>query len=229
VALLNEGLALAGDPGAGPILDAGCSVGRTTFELAERFDGLVLGVDMNFSMLQLAARAMREGEIRYDRRRVGLVYERRSFAIRFPRAENVDFWACDAQALPLPARAFSLAVSMNLLDCLASPYDHLVALSRALAPGASAVLTSPYDWSPGATPIESWIGGHSQRGPEGGSSEAAIRALIAPSGRPGAHPSAISGLELAAEVASRPWLVRVHDRSLMRYAVHLVVAKATDA
>jgi len=177
---------------------------------------------MNFSMLQLAARAMREGEVRYGRRRVGLVYDERSFPVRFERSKNVDFWACDAQSLPFPARSFSLATSMNLLDCVPSPYDHLVSLSRVLKEGARAVVSSPYDWAAGATPIEGWVGGHSQRGPEGGSSEAALRALLAPSG----HPAAIQGLLLVAEAASRPWLVRVHERSSMRYAVHLVVAEA---
>jgi SAM-dependent methyltransferase/uncharacterized protein YbaR (Trm112 family) len=224
LALLDEGLALSGGtrPALGPILDAGCSVGRASFELAGRFQALVLGVDMSFSMLRLASRALREGEVRYDRRRVGLVYDRRSFPVRFERAEDVDFWACDAQALPFPARSFSLAASLNLLDCVASPYEHLLSLSRVLREGARAVLASPYDWSPSATPIEGWVGGHSQRGPERGASEASLRALLSP----GQHPAAIGGLSLVAESPSRPWLVRVHDRSVMQYSAHIVVAEA---
>lgn len=215
---------MAGDPGEGPLLDAGCSVGRASLELAERFEGLVLGVDMNFSMLQ-AARAARAGEFVYDRRRVGLVYDRRRFPTRFQRAANVDFWVCDAQALPFATGTFALATSFNVLDCVASPYEHLLSLSRVLRPGASAVLTSPYDWSTGATPIEGWIGGHSQRGPEAGASEAALRALLSE----GRHPASIPGLSLAAEAGARDWLVRVHDRSVMRYSVHLVVARAGKA
>lgn len=225
LAILEEGLRRAGGPlpGDGPILDLGCSVGRTSFALAERYDRLVLGVDVNFSMLRLASRLLRRGEISYPLRRVGLVYERRRFPARFPRAHNVDFWACDAQALPLPARRGALLSSLNLLDCVASPYQHLQSIARVLAPGARAIVATPYDWSPGATPIEGWIGGHSQRGPEAGRSEAAMRALLQPS----THPAALRGLEFVAEAGALPWAVRIHDRSTMHYQVHLVVAQAT--
>src|SRR5205085_12367722 len=53
--VLERGLALAGEKLAGPALDVGCSVGRSTFELAQRGAAPVLGVDLNFSMLQVAA------------------------------------------------------------------------------------------------------------------------------------------------------------------------------
>ena len=219
--LLEQGLSLAGPPGAGPVLDAGCSVGRSTFELAARHDGLVLGIDLSFSMLRVASHALRAGEIRYPRRRVGVVYDERAFPARFPRSEQVDFWACDAESLPFPARTFSLVNSLNLLDCLPSPREHLVALARVLAPGARAILCTPYDWSLAATPIEGWIGGHSQRGPEAGSSSLALRALLTP----GAHPASVEGLSLVAESEALSWLVRLHERSAVQYASHLVVVE----
>jgi SAM-dependent methyltransferase/uncharacterized protein YbaR (Trm112 family) len=223
--LLDRGLALAGAPGDGPLLDAGCAVGRSTFELAERHDRLVLGVDLNFAMLKVASRALRKGEVRYGRRRVGLVYDERAFPVRFRRAENVDFWACDAQSLPFPDGKFSLATSLNLLDCLQSPYEHLTSLACVLAPFARAILCTPYDWSPGATPIEGWLGGHSQRGPEGGSSAIVLRALLTP----GAHPAGIQGLSMIAEEESLRWRVRLHERSTVDYDVHLVVAERRPA
>jgi SAM-dependent methyltransferase/uncharacterized protein YbaR (Trm112 family) len=212
---------LAGLP-EGPLLDAGCAVGRTTFALAERSDELVLGVDLNFSMLRLASRALRAGEVCYPRRRVVLVYDRRRFPVHLRGAERVDFWACDAQALPFAPRTFALATSLNLLDCVGSPYEHLASLGRALRPGGRALVATPYDWSPGATPVEAWVGGHSQRGPEGGSSEQALRALLTPGG----HPAALGGLRLIGEVPALPWPVRIHDRGTMHYAVHLAVAEA---
>ncbi len=206
----------AGDPGSGPLLDAGCSVGRSSFALAQRTDRLVLGVDVNFSMLRLASRALRRGEVCYPQRRIGLVYDRRRFPVAFPKRENVDFWACDAQNLPFAASTFALSTSFNLLDCMASPYAHLSSLAHVIRPGGRAVLCTPYDWSTSATPVEGWIGGHSQRGPEGGRSEAALLALL--SGSP--HPAALSDLELA-DQATLPWDVPIHDRSTMRYQVHL--------
>ncbi|MEO7331075.1 MAG: methyltransferase domain-containing protein [Minicystis sp.] len=221
--LLDQGLTLAGPPSEGPILDAGCSSGRTTFELAERTGKLVLGVDLNFSMLQLASRALRRGELRYARRKVGLVYEERAFPVHFERAADVDFWACDALSLPFAARTFGQVLSLNLLDCVSSPHDLLTSFARVLSPGARLILCTPYDWSPTATPIEAWIGGHSQRGPEGGAADVALRSLLTP----GAHPASLGDLRLIAEAAALPWTVRVHERSTMLYGVHLVVAEAT--
>jgi len=169
----------------------------------------------------VAARALRAGEIRYPRRRVGLVHDQRSFPVRFRRADLVDFWVCDAQNPPFRDGAFSMVTSLNLLDCLPSPHEHLVSLARILAPGGRAILATPYDWSSAATPVEAWIGGHSQRGPQRGESAIALRALLTP----GAHPASVEGLGLVAEIEAVPWRVRLHDRSTVEYDAHLVVAE----
>lgn len=217
---LTAGLKLIRSSPPGPAIDVGCSVGRGSFELAARGKELVLGVDLNFAMLRLASQVLRLGRVRYPRRRVGVVYDRREFRAPFAHSENVDFWACDALALPFPAATFSLAVTMNVLDCIPSPRELLVSLGRALKPGGNAVVNCPYDWSAGATPLEGWLGGHSQRSPLAGSSEKILRALLTPGG----HPGSINTLELTAERDDLKWYVRLHDRSTVDYRAHLVVA-----
>jgi SAM-dependent methyltransferase/uncharacterized protein YbaR (Trm112 family) len=221
LAALEVGRQLAEPVPSGPVIDVGCSVGRGSFALANGGEGLVLGVDLNFPMLRLASEVLRQGRVRYARRRAGLVYDRREFPVSFPQRERVDFWACDAMALPFPAGTFSLAAALNALDCMQAPREFLVSLARVLRPEAKAVLTCPYDWSPAATPVEAWLGGHSQRSPTGGSCEAVLRALLTP----GAHPGSIQVLKLIAEQDSLPWRVRLHERSTMAYTVHLVVAE----
>jgi SAM-dependent methyltransferase/uncharacterized protein YbaR (Trm112 family) len=205
-------------PGAS--IDVGCSVGRGSFALAERTKDLVLGVDLNFSMLRLASEVLRRGEVKYARRRVGLVYDRRDFPVRFGNQENVDFWACDAAALPFPKETFSLAVSMNALDCVYDPRELLASLARALKEGGKAVVACPYDWSAAVTAMEAWLGGHSQRSPTEGSCETMLRTLLTP----GAHASSITGFKLISERDNLPWQVRLHERSTMTYKLHLVVA-----
>jgi len=232
VRLLDRGLELAGEAPegdsspqlspAGPVLDLGCAVGRTTLALAERVPGeLVLGVDLHFAMLRLAARVLRRGVARWDRRRVGLVYDRREVPADLPGRDRVDFWACDATALPFPEDTFGFAASLNVVDCVASPRDALASLARVLKPGGGAVVSTPYDWSPGATPVEAWLGGHSQRGPHRGAGEPVLRALLTP----GAHPGAVEGLEILAEDDAVSWRVRLHDRSAMDYRVHLLALR----
>ena len=219
---LTQGFSLPIDPAA-PALDLGCSVGRTTFELAQRIDGLALGIDLNFAMLKTAQNVLQSERLSYPRRRLGLVSDRREFSVRMPARELTDFWACDTLALPFAAGQFGTVLAMNLLDCVVSPRDLLAAIRSMLREGGSALIATPYDWSPNATPVEAWIGGHSQRGPNEGAAEPLLRALLTPA----AHPQSVTGLAIAGEIENLPWLTRLHERSTVAYSTHLVAVRAT--
>lgn len=222
---LSAGLGVAGMPAVGPRIDLGCAAGRGTFALAEGTEELVLGVDLHFPMLRLAQQALTTGTIRYSRRRVGLVYDRREFAVPFADRTNVDFWCCDAVSLPFVPGSFAIATGMNLLDSVYAPRELLTSLATNLAPGGRAVLATPYDWSPAATPVESWLGGHSQRSPHRGASEAVVRALLSEGG----SPSSIPGLRIVAERDGLPWEIRLHERGTMRYRLDLLVLERAAA
>ena len=220
VRCLNAGLDLLGDPlPNGPTLDIGCSVGRSTLTLASRRPGLVLGIDLNFAMLRVARRALTTAEIVYARRRIGLVYDRRRFAVPIENAEQVDFWACDAMAMPFAARQFATVSALNVLDCVPDPRGLLMAIGALLMPDGGAVLATPYDWSTQATLPLGWIGGHSQRGDMDGAAEPQLRALLTPGESP-------TGLRLVGEITDFPWHVRLHDRSTVVYSGHLVGVRA---
>jgi SAM-dependent methyltransferase/uncharacterized protein YbaR (Trm112 family) len=215
---------LAGDGAAGKIFDLGCGVGRTSFDLAERHpDALVLGVDIGLALLRLARGAL-AGRVSYARRRIGLVYDRRSFPVAAPGG-RVDFWGCDAAALPFAAGSADLVAALNLLDCVAAPAHLLTAMADLLRPGGRLLLATPYDWSTRATQPESWIGGHSQRGPDGGAGEPFLRALLTE----GAHRQSVAGLRLLGEDTDFPWQTRLHDRSFVQYATHLVALQKSTA
>ena len=224
VRCLDAGLALAGGTPQSPVIDIGCSVGRTSFELANRTDGLVLGVDLHLPMLRIARRVLETGTVSYARRRVGIVYDRRDFDVAFDNAERVDFWACDAMALPFRDAGFGHAMALNVLDCVNAPRDFLDRVRQILRPGGTAVMSTPYDWSTGATPVETWIGGHSQRGPDRGASEPFLRALVTE----GAHPQSVSGLEILGEIEDFPWQARLHDRSVVTYSAHVLAMAASS-
>lgn len=218
---LEAGLRALDRPLAGAVIDMGCGPGRSSLALAAAADGLVLGIDLNVPLLRLGARALREGIASYPRRRVGVVYDRRRFPVSFAGSERVDFWVADALALPFAGQSFGGAAALNLLDCLAAPRDALVELARVLSAAGRAILTTPYDWSAATTPPEAWIGGHSQRGAHEGAAEPLLRRLLS-------EESGV-GLRLAAEAADLPWQVRLHDRALMQYRVHLLIAAAARA
>lgn len=219
--LLSRGIELAGPGPRGHAIDVGCGAGRTTFDLAARPDvDLALGIDLHVSLLRLASRALRDGVARWPRRRAGLVHERREAKVDLPHQEKVDFWACDATALPFAPGTFALAAGMHVVDCVAAPLDLLRGLGQALVPDGRAVLSTPYDWSQAATPVEAWLGGHSQRGALQGDPAAYLRAVLTPEGHEGGP-----GLELVAEEDGLPWAVRMNERSTVHYRCHLVAAR----
>jgi SAM-dependent methyltransferase len=209
---------LAGPVAAQRVLDLGCGAGRTSFDLAAANpEALVLGIDLSFGVLRLARGAL-AGQVRYPRRRIGLVYDDRAFPVAPPGADRVDFWACDAQALPFAAGTAELAVALNLLDCVPEPRRLLAGLADAVRPGGQVLLACPYDWSARATPMETWIGGHSQRAAHRGAAEPFLRALLTE----GAHPQSVAGLTVLGEAASWPWQTRLHDRGSVLYRTHLL-------
>ncbi|MGF7172668.1 methyltransferase domain-containing protein [Azospirillum doebereinerae] len=222
VRCLSAGLGRLGPLPAGPILDLGCAAGRTSFELAGRTDDLVLGLDLHWPLLALARHVLDTGEAVYPLRRSGIVYERRRAEARFPGAERVDFWIGDALAPPFAPGSFALVTAMNLLDCVASPPALLHAIDRAVAEGGGALLATPFDWATQATPVEAWLGGHSQRGDDAGRCEAVLARLLTP----GAHAQSVTRLRLDGEPLEVPWTVRMHDRARMQYAAHLVALRA---
>lgn len=216
VRLLRAGLVLSPPPSAevsGPALDIGAACGRAAFELAAQTGRLTLGIDLNWPLLSVARRALTRGEVAYPRRRVGVAFDQRRFAVPVPAAESVDFWVADALALPFADQTFAAVTAINVLDCVASPVALLQALDRLIAPGGGAVLATPFDWSPAATAMEGWIGGHSQRGPGEGDCSGLLRLLLTP----GAHPQSLVRLRLAGDFIDADWTVRLHERAKMAY------------
>ena len=219
--LSHAAFALAPAPTSSSIwLDIGCSLGRSTVELVRAGAGLVAALDLNLGMLRAFANLLATGTVRYDLRRVGVVYDRREITIELPAniQERIAIWACDATALPFAEGTAQGALSLNLIDCMAYPINHLSEVARVLTSGGHAVLASPFDWSSVATPFESWIGGHSQRGPLGGSSQAELERILGPQD-PGKLSLRCVGTGEAA------WAIHVHERATMQYRTFLAAAR----
>ncbi len=87
------------------------------------------------------------------------------------------------------------------------------------------LVIGPYDWSGVTTPLEAWIGGHSQRGKDEGSPPARLRRLIDPDGQP----PALTGWRIVGEADDVPWTIRSHERSFTEYRVHLLALRKNIA
>lgn len=209
--LLDRALGLLPALPDGPVADLGCAVGRTSLHLAERLDRPVIGLDLSVPMLRVAAGAL-GGQVRYPVRRVGMVYDRREIAARFAGAPLVDYWLGDALDPPLADGGFALVVALNLIDCVRDPAQLLARLAGLLRPSGVAILATPFDWSGHATPVENWVGGHSQRGTDRGSSEERLARLTT------RHFDILSEDEV-------DWPLRLHDRSVILYKTHMMIGR----
>ncbi len=196
----------------GPVLDIGCAVGRTTFDLAAATGNLVLGVDLNWPLLAIGRGVIDRGELSYPHRRLGLHFERRRQSIALPSAERVDFWVADALALPFRSASIAMAVAMNVLDCVNDPARLLWEMTRVLAAGGGAAVVTPFDWAAHATPPAAWIDG-----------PPALNALLAQINA-GTQQAGLGALQLTGPGVEMDWQVRLHDRASMHYAAHLLTA-----
>ncbi len=197
---------------SGRWLDLGCSLGRGTVELARRHGRLTVGVDLNFSMLRLAEQIRRTGEVRYRRRRVGLVFDTVTQKLDDMPGEHVSYWCADAAALPFADDCFDGALALNMLDCVASPVGLIQELARLTRESSDVLLATPFDWAAAATQPAAWVGGHSQRSAPGdGSSLDMFRYLLN---------SLPLGFVIMAERDPVTWRLRLHERSVTEYQVY---------
>ena len=162
----------------------------------------------------------RTGEVTYDHRRVGVVFDRRTVSRRVEPelADRVAFVCADIVNLPFADGSFAGALSLNLIDNTADPLGHAFEMGRVVGSGGVALLASPFDWSTTTTPFERWLGGHSQRDESEGRSEQALERLF------GAQPvqGFDTGLTIGAHTDGVPWRLRVHERAVMHYDCRVV-------
>lgn len=144
-------------------LDLGCSVGRSSFELA-RLCNSVVGIDYSERFIEAANAMKNSGSLRY--RRVDEGELTTELEARIPEGierARVSFQQGDAMALPDDLGKFDVVLAANLIDRLENPRDLLNALPGLMNPGGQLVISSPYTWLEEYTPRENWLGGVEQK------------------------------------------------------------------
>ncbi len=158
--------------------DAGCSVGRLTFEMAAR-SSLAVGCDLSHGFIKTARRLARERQLKFSLPLEGNLRE--SFCIELPdtwRSDNVEFVIADALRVPFAGDTFGQIASMNLLDRVSYPLAHLFEMNRVASnQRASFLFADPFSWSTSAAPEELWLGG-TINGPYKGRGLDNVRSLL---------------------------------------------------
>lgn len=141
-------------------LDAGCATGRFTFEMARKCD-FAVGVDLSENFISAARRLMNTRELLFCLREEGNIQTEKTFKLPESwNSENLEFIVADVQALPLRAGFFSQVASLNLVDKIPRPMQHLIEANRvARAEGCRMLISDPFSWSEEVSPPENWLGG----------------------------------------------------------------------
>lgn len=139
------------------VLELGCAVGRSSFELS-RYCKRVFAIDRSKNFIALAKRIQSGEEVQY-----ALLGEGGKVSFRHARLpencnpERVEFCCSDVMALPLDEEVFDVVLAINLLCRLPNPRQFLQNLHQWVAPKGQLVIASPYSWLQEYTPKENWL------------------------------------------------------------------------
>lgn len=155
-------------------LDLGCSVGRSSFELA-RYCETVIGIDYSNTFIKAARRLAVDGEHPVSRPDEGFRTTRLMVQVD-PAIDRkrVRFEQGDAENLRQDIGQFDLVLACNLICRLQNPMRLLRHLPELVRPGGRLFLTTPFTWSERYTPSQNWLGG------ESGDSFSALKEALKP-------------------------------------------------
>ncbi len=147
-------------PASGAALDAGCATGRFSFQMSSKCE-FVVGVDLSESFIRMARRIMEERGLTFRIKEEGRIHSDRAFVLP-PEWDSgkVEFIVADASALPFRSGSFSCVASLNLIDKIPRPLEHIREASRAArARGAQLLISDPFSWSEAVCAPDGWLGG----------------------------------------------------------------------
>jgi putative 4-mercaptohistidine N1-methyltranferase len=144
-------------------LDLGCSVGRSSFELAKIFDE-VLGIDFSANFISVGIKLKKYDSLTFKVATEGELYEEKTVALKDfgleEFKERVTFMQGDACNLKEIYTAYDLIYCSNLIDRLYYPQKFLDDIPNRVNKDGLLVLLSPYTWLEAYTPKGNWLGGY---------------------------------------------------------------------
>ena len=145
-------------PKGGRALDLGCSVGRSSFELARHFDEVV-GIDFSHAFIDAANRLKQDGAHPATRLDEGSATTQLQVQVD-PEIDRsrVSFEQGDAQAIRQDIGQFDAVIACNLICRLPEPLRLLNRLPELIKPGGQLFITTPFTWLEEYTPSENWLG-----------------------------------------------------------------------
>ncbi len=147
----------------GIALDIGCSVGRLSFELSKTHSK-VIGIDTSVSFIKKARELLTQNRLEFDLIIEGYITKKCSWELdKDWNFDRIEFIIADALALPFPSNHFSTVASINVLEKVASPIQHLRDVNKVLREEkASFVFSDPFSWDESVSDPDEWLSGRNQ-------------------------------------------------------------------
>lgn len=144
-------------------MDLGCSVGRSTFELAKSFDE-VLGIDFSANFINVGVKLKKYDSLVFKVKTEGELFDEKSVSLKDfdleDTKEKVTFMQGDACNLKDLYTGYDLIFCSNLIDRLYYPQKFLDDVPNRVNQNGLLVLLSPYTWLEEYTPKKNWLGGY---------------------------------------------------------------------
>ncbi|MFK2821847.1 5-histidylcysteine sulfoxide synthase [Arcobacter sp. YIC-80] len=144
-------------------MDLGCSVGRSTFELAKTFDE-VLGIDFSANFINVGVKLKKYDSLVFKVKTEGELFDEKSVSLKEfdleDTKERVTFMQGDACNLKDLYTGYDLIFCSNLIDRLYYPQKFLDDVPNRVNDNGLLVLLSPYTWLEEYTPKKNWLGGY---------------------------------------------------------------------
>ena len=148
-------------------MELGCSVGRTSFELAKVFQR-VIGLDFSARFIKAAISLKEKGNLRYKLKETGEIvsfHEKFLKDFGFDKIRNkVDFIQSDYANLKSNISGYDLIVVNDILDKMYAPKELLKNLKNRINQNGILIIASGFDWNYNLTKRENWLGGFRQDG-----------------------------------------------------------------
>jgi len=147
------------------VLDIGCAVGRSSFEIAKHLkpNGHIDAVDLSTRFIRNALSLVDHGNVRYLITDEGDIQILKSVSLDdlnlSSHADLIEFTQGDAGNLKPIYQGYDLIFAGNLIDHLYEPSAFLRTVHERLNSGGILVLTSSSQWDEASTKKENWLGG----------------------------------------------------------------------
>ena len=159
---VSEGIDRSLIPDNARALDLGCSVGRSSFELA-RFCNDVIGIDYSQSFIDAANRLKNNGSHPATRQDEGSATTALLVTVAPDiMRSRVSFEQGDAQDIRAGIGQFDIVIACNLICRLPEPMKLLHQIPDLIKPGGQLFITTPFTWLEEYTQPENWLGDGAQ-------------------------------------------------------------------